>query len=264
MYWLSTRRLSGGPGTTSWPGFVLGIGMRCVVVVLASGFIASSAAAFAFRVGQVPNGPAYQCGLCHVSVRGGGARTAFGEDVRASVMGVNVDWAAVCPLDSDGDTFTNGQELGDPACTWMRGDPVEGPPTNPNDSNDFPAGAGGAGGEGGEGGEPDMGGQGGAGGAVIDAGAGGVGGGEADAGAGGVDASATVDASGAGGAPADGGAGATGGEADAAVDPGADMGSDPPADGGDDGCQQGPGSGAPGWLLGLAVLAGGRRGPRRR
>ena len=27
-------------------------------------------------------------------------------------------WAALCPLDSDGDGFTNGEELGDAGCTW--------------------------------------------------------------------------------------------------------------------------------------------------
>jgi hypothetical protein len=39
------------------------------------------------------------------------------------------DWAAVCSLDSDGDGLTNGQELGDPTCTWKVGDP------SPNGTN---------------------------------------------------------------------------------------------------------------------------------
>ena len=30
-------------------------------------------------------------------------------------------WAALCPLDSDGDGFTNGEELGDPDCVWVAG-----------------------------------------------------------------------------------------------------------------------------------------------
>ena len=31
-------------------------------------------------------------------------------------------WSLLCPLDSDGDGFTNGQELGDPKCQWKIGD----------------------------------------------------------------------------------------------------------------------------------------------
>jgi len=31
------------------------------------------------------------------------------------------NWTAVCPLDSDHDGRTNGQELGDPNCTWKLG-----------------------------------------------------------------------------------------------------------------------------------------------
>jgi dopamine beta-monooxygenase len=31
-------------------------------------------------------------------------------------------WTAeLCRMDSDGDGFTNGQELGDPDCTWTKG-----------------------------------------------------------------------------------------------------------------------------------------------
>jgi len=31
------------------------------------------------------------------------------------------NWTRVCRLDSDGDGKTNGQELGDPNCTWKPG-----------------------------------------------------------------------------------------------------------------------------------------------
>ncbi|KAF6776626.1 hypothetical protein AHF37_03881 [Paragonimus kellicotti] len=30
-------------------------------------------------------------------------------------------WDKLCPLDSDGDGFTNGEELGDPQCVWKLG-----------------------------------------------------------------------------------------------------------------------------------------------
>ena len=34
---------------------------------------------------------------------------------------VNYSWPALCPLDSDGDGLSNGQELGDPFCKWTPG-----------------------------------------------------------------------------------------------------------------------------------------------
>ena len=30
-------------------------------------------------------------------------------------------WATLCAMDSDGDGYTNGQELGDPSCVWTAG-----------------------------------------------------------------------------------------------------------------------------------------------
>lgn len=73
-----------------------------------------------FRPGLLPNGDVNTCANCHVSPAGGGARTAFGEDVRANVSigGMEFFWADVCNLDSDGDGQTNGEELGDPCCIW--------------------------------------------------------------------------------------------------------------------------------------------------
>lgn len=38
-----------------------------------------------------------------------------------SVCGTSQNWTLVCPLDSDGDGLTNGQELGDPRCEWTPG-----------------------------------------------------------------------------------------------------------------------------------------------
>ncbi|MCA9525442.1 MAG: hypothetical protein KC549_03985, partial [Myxococcales bacterium] len=98
----------------------------------------TDAGATAARVLQVPNGPVYNCALCHLSPRGAGPRTLFGEDVRATLRGTVVDWPTLCARDSDGDGYTNGEELGDPTCMWRRGGEVTGPPTNPNDPQDFP------------------------------------------------------------------------------------------------------------------------------
>lgn len=49
------------------------------------------------------------------------------QDVRNTLQAGSIDWAKVCPLDSDGDGLTNGQELGDPNCRWRQGDPDPGP-----------------------------------------------------------------------------------------------------------------------------------------
>ncbi|VDP67653.1 unnamed protein product [Echinostoma caproni] len=33
----------------------------------------------------------------------------------------STNWSELCKLDSDGDGLTNGEELGDPECTWTNG-----------------------------------------------------------------------------------------------------------------------------------------------
>ena len=44
--------------------------------------------------------------------------SSFGEDLRAS----GFKWTTeLCDLDSDGDGYTNGEELGDPGCVWTQG-----------------------------------------------------------------------------------------------------------------------------------------------
>lgn len=45
-----------------------------------------------------------------------GAKNAFG-----TAYTNTPSWATLCPLDSDGDGFTNGEELGDPTCVWTVG-----------------------------------------------------------------------------------------------------------------------------------------------
>ena len=106
-----------------------------------SGYLLVSSTTFAFpgREVQVPNN-VWNCGLCHVSSGGGGARTNFGEDVKEyGTEAGNVNWASMCELDSDGDSFTNGQELGDPECTWLFGDTNPAAMvTNPVDPESYP------------------------------------------------------------------------------------------------------------------------------
>lgn len=97
-----------------------------------------------YRVSQLPNGSKFQCANCHIKVGGGGARNVFGQKVESSFLNGNGDvlWGAeLAALDSDGDGFTNGQELGDPEGNWKSGQPNPGDANNlgnPGDKNSKP------------------------------------------------------------------------------------------------------------------------------
>ena len=59
-------------------------------------------------------------GVGHTKVYGGGDLNIFGKDF----MNAGNEWTEeLCRKDSDGDGRTNGEELGDPECTWKLGDP---------------------------------------------------------------------------------------------------------------------------------------------
>lgn len=58
-------------------------------------------------------------GVGHLRAGGGGARNPFGADFAAA----GNSWTTgLCQADSDGDGRSNGDELGDPDCTWLPGD----------------------------------------------------------------------------------------------------------------------------------------------
>jgi hypothetical protein len=98
--------------------------------------------------GKVPNGNVYYCGTCHESghtfsdgsfpvpsspVHGSGMRDPFGSTTPIKTWTLDL-----ANQDSDGDGFTNGEELQDPAGTWAIGQPDPGDlffVSNPSDNN---------------------------------------------------------------------------------------------------------------------------------
>lgn len=77
-----------------------------------------------FRVQKIPNGSKFSCANCHINPAGGGPRNEFGQEVEKHVTpgGTQNFWnSELAMMDSDGDGFTNGQELQDPNGTWTGG-----------------------------------------------------------------------------------------------------------------------------------------------
>lgn len=96
-----------------------------------------------FRVSKIPNGSKTSCNTCHNN-GGGTPRNPFGIAVQSKVTpnGTESFWnPELAALDSDGDGFTNGEELQDPNGLWKEGEPNPGDfslVTNPGDANSIP------------------------------------------------------------------------------------------------------------------------------
>ena len=104
-----------------------------------------------FRINRLPNFSNYGCSGCHrngeVPPRGS---NPFGGDVWDSLdgimdgvkrrLGADPNWDILFFIDSDGDGYSNGQELGDPHGRWTQNTPnVQWTSTtNPNDPKDYP------------------------------------------------------------------------------------------------------------------------------
>lgn len=104
----------------------------CIVVL--SSFVQSRS----YRVNQLPNGNVFGCANCHISAGGGGALNDFGGQVSSGYLSSgNVVWNnTLATMDSDGDGFSNGFELGDPDGNWTSDASNPGSPnnvTNPGD-----------------------------------------------------------------------------------------------------------------------------------
>ncbi|MCA9540901.1 MAG: hypothetical protein KC620_18500, partial [Myxococcales bacterium] len=133
--------------------------MRWLPFLLISA-MAATAQARGYRIDQVPGGYRFECYMCHV--RATWNLTSFGRDVLNHLLHEedypdpealpenlyigeegNVDWAIVALLDSDGDGYTNGEELGDPMGLFVQHDPQpDFPFTRPDRPEDFPCGSG--------------------------------------------------------------------------------------------------------------------------
>ena len=113
-----------------------------LTAIFAAGWLVADAEARGFRMQQLPNTPA-GCNTCHTT-GGGTPRNSFGLAMEALVTpdGREVFWGPeLAALDSDGDGFTNGQELGDPQGTWQEGNELPGHAdeiTHPGDSDSHP------------------------------------------------------------------------------------------------------------------------------
>ena len=72
------------------------------------------------------------CASCHLGTSGGGPLNLFGVTVKSGYLteagyAGNVMWGpTLAKVDSDGDGFANGEELGDPEGVWKPGDPAPG------------------------------------------------------------------------------------------------------------------------------------------
>ena len=112
-----------------------------------------------YRIDMVPGGYTFECYMCHfrqpfqrLTVFGVavGEQLLFRDDYPAELpenffVGAegNPDWAVLSQLDSDGDGYTNGEELGDPEGRFLQFDPQPMFPfSRPDLPEDFPCGSG--------------------------------------------------------------------------------------------------------------------------
>jgi len=95
----------------AWSQRVGKLGMTLVLLLIGH----STLSAKSSFPSMMPNGMVNRCANCHVRSSGGGPRNAFGQDVALALRQGPAFWtSALAALDSDGDGFTNGEELGDP------------------------------------------------------------------------------------------------------------------------------------------------------
>ncbi len=114
--------------------------MRIAIIILAVAAF-GKATAWEYSDAQIPNGSKFSCITCHTSMDGKTCN-AFGKATGKYYSKGELNWcAALAALDSDGDGYSNGTELGDPNGTWSEGNTDPGDYntiTNPGNSKSYP------------------------------------------------------------------------------------------------------------------------------
>ncbi|HEX5690018.1 MAG TPA: hypothetical protein VFX76_08445, partial [Roseiflexaceae bacterium] len=116
------------------------------LLIGAAYLFSSTASALPPSPGKIPNGSVYNCGSCHESGHTFSDNSpqvpstpAHGNALQLPFLNANKTWTAALALqDADGDGFTNGEELQDPAGAWAIGQADPGDVafvSNPSDSN---------------------------------------------------------------------------------------------------------------------------------
>jgi len=114
-----------------------------ILIILALTLSVTFLSARSYRVDMMPYGSNWSCNTCHTD-GGGSSRNPFGQAVEA-ITGSSASsfWGStLAALDSDGDSFTNGEELQDSAGTWTNGSANPGTAslvTHPGDADSYPS-----------------------------------------------------------------------------------------------------------------------------
>lgn len=117
------------------------------VVPFCTLFFVNSVFAKSEYVPTIPLNNLHECGVCHVNKEPdqGSDRNAFGKSYEDGAYAwdgtVEGEGKKLWEVDTDGDGFTNGEEMGDPNGTWSEGDAVNATQTDPADANDKPSGS---------------------------------------------------------------------------------------------------------------------------
>ncbi|HET9224070.1 MAG TPA: hypothetical protein VFO07_16270, partial [Roseiflexaceae bacterium] len=115
--------------------------LLCVLIGAAYLLSVGTASALPPAPGRIPNGAVYYCGTCHQSNHSSGvpAIPAHSDAMRGDYFAANKTWTVtLANQDSDGDGFTNGEELQDPSGAWAIGQAAPGDVSfvsNPSDGN---------------------------------------------------------------------------------------------------------------------------------
>ncbi len=130
--WISGHNQPGHPGMPDPAHKMRTLAALIVAMMLA----AQNVPALSSYVSQIPNGATFSCANCHINPAGGGTRTGFGN---AFANNSHLWNATLATLDSDGDGYSNGVELGDPNGTWRPGQAnPPGSVYNPGDATSHP------------------------------------------------------------------------------------------------------------------------------